>query len=430
MSESAYLRRLSPGWALAVLTMISTCGFIDRIIMNVLAQPIKEEFGLTDTQVGLLAGLAFALLYATFGIPVGRLAERRRRLSLIGTGTILWSIATALCGLASSFVALALARVGVGIGEAVGLPATQSVISDYFPKHRRTTAMSVLLLAPPIGALIGSAAGATIAQIYGWQAAFLAAALPGFLLALLLVLTVAEPPRGQHDDLGTAADQVPEFGAVLRRMWQRQSLRQVLAGSTVASMAGFGLNAFVAALLYRRFGFSIAEAGITAGLISAVPGIVSVFGGGWLSDRLARRDARSYGLVPGVSLLLAAPIYAFAVTRDTAPAAVALLLVAGVVQYSYLGPSQGLLQNMMHPRMRASSYAVMGLVYALVGSGLGPVVVGMLSDSFGSDASAAESARGLTIAMALTPLFYVWAALHFLWSTRRLREELALPLHE
>jgi MFS family permease len=430
MRETAYLRRLSPGWALAVLTMISTCGFIDRIIMNVLAQPIKEEFGLSDTQVGLLAGLAFALLYAIFGIPVGRLAERRRRLSLIGIGTILWSIATAACGFASNFVSLALARVGVGIGEAVGLPATQSVISDYFPKDKRTTAMSVLLLAPPVGALIGSAAGATIAQAYGWQTAFFAAAAPGFLLALFLIFTVAEPPRGQHDDLGEAADQVPGFGAVLRRMWQRQSLRHVLAGSTVASMAGFGLNAFVAILFYRRFGFSIAEAGITAGLISAMPGILSVFGGGWLSDRIARRDARSYGLVPGISLLLAAPIYAFAVTRDTAPMAIGLLLLAGVVQYTYLGPSQGLLQNMMHPRMRASSYAVMGLIYALVGSGLGPVVVGMLSDFFGADSSAAPSAHGLTLAMAITALFYVWAALHFLWSTRRLRSDLALPLAE
>ena len=418
----------SPGWALLVLAAISTCGFIDRIIMNVLVQPIKAEFALTDLQIGLVAGLAFALLNVLLGIWVARIAERRRRLTLVGVGTFLWSVATALCGAAASFATLMLARVGVGVGEAIGLPASQSLISDYYPKEKRATAISVLLLAPPIGAFLGSAGGALIAQAYGWRTAFVVASLPGFLLTLLVLMTVDEPVRGQHDKLGAEGEIVPPLSAVLARMWRRHSFRHLLAGSAIASLVGFGLNAFLAAFLLRRFGYSVAESGIIAGLIASLPATLSVLGSGWLADRLARRDARSYATIPAVSLLLAAPVYILAVTRETAPAAIAFLALAATVQYTYLGPSQGVFQNLMHPRMRATSYAVVGIIYALIGGGLGPLLVGALSDRLAPDASGAGSANGLAAAMAVTAIFYLWAAVHFLIARRRIREELALPL--
>jgi MFS family permease len=411
-----------------VLTAISTCGFIDRIVMNVLVQPIKAEFRLSDTEIGLVAGLAFATLYVVLGVWVARLAERRRRLTLIGIGTLLWSVATAACGAATSFAALVLARIGVGVGEAVGLPSSQSVVSDYFPKSRRTTALSVLLLAPPLGAFLGSAGGATIAQYHGWRTAFLVAAAPGILLALLALLTVAEPPRGQHDRLEPDDDAVPPLRAVVARMWCRHSFRHLLAGSTLASLVGFGLNAFLAAFLFRRFGFTVAEAGVAAGLIASLPASLSVVGAGWLSDRLAHWDARAYGLIPAVSLLLAAPLYMLAVNRESAGAAIALLALSATVQYSYLAPSQGVFQNLMHPRMRATSTAVTGMIYTLVGGGLGPLLVGALSDSFAPDATAAGSSAGLVAAMTATALGYVWAAFHFLRATRHIREELELPL--
>ena len=176
---AATMRRDSPWLALILLTAISTVGFIDRIVMNVLAVPIQIEFELTDTQVGLLTGLAFAVLNVMLGIVVARYAERGRRLTLIAVGTLLWSLATAACGMVTSWVQLLLARIGVGVGEAVGLPATQSVISDYFPPERRATALSVLLLAPPIGAFLGSAGGSWIGQEYGWREAFFIATIPG-----------------------------------------------------------------------------------------------------------------------------------------------------------------------------------------------------------------------------------------------------------
>jgi MFS family permease len=409
-----------------VLAAISTCGFIDRIIMNVLVQPIKAEFQLSDTEIGLVTGLAFAMLNVVLGIWVARIAERRRRITLIGIGTFFWSIATAACGTATSFVTLALARVGVGVGEAVGLPASQSVISDYFPRHKRTTAMAVLLLAPPLGAFLGSAGGATIAQAYGWRAAFVAASIPGFILALVVMLTVAEPPRGQHDDLED--ESVPPYRAVLARMWQRHAFRHLLAGSTIASMVGFGLNAFLAAFLFRKFGYSIRDAGIVAGLIASLPATLGVLGAGWLADRMARRDSRAYGTIPGVSLLLATPIYILAVTRESAPVAIGLLALAATVQYCYLAPSQGVFQNLMHPRMRASSYATVQIFYSIIGGGLGPLLVGGLSDHFAPDASPAGSSAGLSMALAVTAIFYLWAALHFFRARLRIREELNLPL--
>ena len=199
-----------PYVALVLLTSIGVVGFIDRIIMNVLAEPLKREFTLSDTELGIVNGLAFAVLNVVLGLVVARIAERKRRLTLISVGTVLWSIATAACGLAGNFVQLLLARIGVGVGEAVGLPSTYSVVSDYFPREKRATMMSVLNLAAPIGAFLGASGGALIAQIYGWRAALLVAAVPGLVLALLLTLFVAEPRRGGHDGQA-AAGGLPHF---------------------------------------------------------------------------------------------------------------------------------------------------------------------------------------------------------------------------
>lgn len=421
-------QRNAPWLTLALLTAISTCGFIDRILMNVLAEPIKLEFGLTDFELSLLVGPAFAVLYAVLAIPMARVAERRRRLSLISIGTVLWSVATAACGMASNFVSLLLARVGVGVGEAVGLPATSSVVSDCFPREKRATAMSVMLLAPPIGAFLGSAAGGMIAQYWGWRDAFWVAAIPGGILALLVVLFLAEPERGRFDNLGAKTDEVPPLRAVLGRILGRHSLRHMLIGNTVAGAVGFGLNAFLAAYLTRRFGFDFAQAGIAAGLLTSVPSITGVYGAGWLADRIGRTDKRWYGLLPGIALLIAAPLYVLAVTRDTPGMAIALFAAAALVQYCYLGTTAGVFQNMMHPRMRASATATTGLVYSLVAGIIGPMLVGGLSDMLAPDKTPQGSATGLMWAMAAVALGYLWGGFHLIRASRKLPEELAMPV--
>lgn len=428
MTKGPASRHTSPIWALVILTCIYICGFIDRIIMQVVVEPVKAEFDLSDFQIGLVAGLAFAVLNVVLGLWIARIAERRRRMTLVSIGAVLWSLATAACGMANNFMQLILARISVGVGEAVGLPATSSIVSDYFPKEKRATAMSILMLAPPIGAFIGFTVGGLIAQEYGWRATFWIAAIPGFILAALAMFTVGEPKRGQHDDLGERTDEVPSFRAVLRRVWERHSLRHLLMGSVVASLVGFGVNAFLVAFLIRRFGFTLAEAGLISGFTAALPATISISVAGWLADRLGKRDARSYGFIPGISLLIAAPVYILAVTRTDALYAVILLGIATLFMYTYLGPTLGVFQNMMHPRMRATSFAFNSMLYSLIGGGLGPMLVGALSDHFATDSTQASSGEGLMIALAIIAIGYLWAAVHYLLATRTLRHDLALPI--
>jgi MFS family permease len=414
------MRRDSPWLALTLLTAISTIGFVDRIVMNVLAVPIKAEFGLSDTQVGLLTGLAFAVLNVAFGIAIARYAERGRRMSLIAVGTLLWSLATAACGLVTSWVQLLLARIGVGVGEAIGLPApAQSVISDYFPPERRATALSVFLLAPPIGAFLGSAGGSWIGQEYGWRNAFFIATVPGLILAVLAWALIAEPPRGRHDTV--TSDEVPSLGAVFRRLVGLGSARQLLIGSTLASMVGFGLNSFMAFLLVRKFDFSLAEAGLFAGLLASLPGAISVVAGGRLADWVGARNPAAYALIPGLCLLVAAPIYIFAITRDGAAPLLTLVFVAALFQYTYLGVTFGVFQNLLHPRMRATGTALLNTLYTLIGQGLGPLLVGWLSDRLAPDHG---DGNGLAFAMAITAAIYLWAGAHYLLAGRHLKGDL------
>jgi predicted MFS family arabinose efflux permease len=413
-------RRDAPGLALGLLTAIATIGFVDRIVMNVLAVPVQAEFNITDTQVGLLTGLAFAVLNVTLGIGVARYAERGHRLSLIAAGTALWSLATAACGFVGNFTQLLLARVGVGVGEAVGLPANQSVIADYFPPERRATAMSVLLLAPPLGAFIGSAGGAWIGQEYGWRNAFMAVTIPGLLLALLAWVLIAEPPRGRHDR--EASDEVPAFGAVVKRLFGLASARHLLAGSTLASLVGFGLNSFMAFLLVRKFHMSLAQAGLFAGLLASLPGAISVVLGGRLADWFGERRPTAYAQVPGLCLLIAAPIYMFAITRAEVIPLLALVFVAALFQYTYLGVTFGVFQNLFHSRMRATGSALLNGVYGLIGQGLGPLLVGWLSDRLAPSFGAAD---GLAYAMAITAALYLWAAAHYLLAARHVGPDLA-----
>ncbi len=414
-------RRDSAWLALILLMAISTVGFIDRIVLNVLAVPIQAEFGLSDTQVGLLTGLAFAVLNVGLGIFVARHAERGHRLSLIAFGTFAWSVATALCGYAANWIHLLLARIGVGVGEAVGLPATQSVISDYFPPEKRATAMSVLLLAPPVGALIGAAGGAWVGQHYGWRTAFLVAAAPGLVLAVLAWLFIAEPPRGRHDP--GAGEEVPGMKAVLGRLFGLRSARQLLFGSTVASMIGFALNSFVALLLVRKFEFTLVQAGLVSGMLASFPGAISVIIGGRLADWLGKNNPAVYGLLPGICLLIAAPLYIFAITRENIAVLLVVMTIAALFQYTYLGITSGTFQNLLHPRMRATGAAVLGAIYGLIGQGLGPLGLGMLSDYLMRQMGYSNG-EALAVAMAAFATLYFWAGTHYILAGRHLRQDL------
>jgi len=409
----ASLRRDSPWLALILLMAISTVGFIDRIVVNVLVEPVKGEFGLSDTQVSFM-GMAFTVLNIGVGLVVARYAERVRRLSLISAGTLLWSAATAACGWAGSWVQLLVARMGVGLGEAIGLPSLQSVISDYFPANKRGLAISVLMLAPPLGAFVGFVGGGWIAQEFDWRFTFLIAAFPGVLLGVVAWLFIAEPPRGRHD--AGAGDEVPPIGAVLRRLFALPSARNLVIGSALAAMLGFGLNYFFTSLMIRKFELGLAEAGLYSGLIASLPAALSVVGSGWLADRLSARGPGAYALIPAVCLIAGGPLYVLAITRDSLPLLLGLISVTTFLTFGYLGVTYAALQNLMHPRMRATCSAVLNVIYGLV-SGIGPILLGALSDRMALDYGPAQ---GLAVAMAITGALYVWAGLHYLVAARRL----------
>lgn len=412
------LRRTTPWLALAILTGISTVGFIDRIVVNVLVEPVKAEFGLTDSQVSLM-GVAFTALNIGVSLMIARVAERVRRLSLISFGTLLWSAATALCGWASGWTNLLLARIGVGVGEGVGLPALQSVLADYYPAHRRGLALSVLMLAPPIGAMVGFIGGAWIAQEFGWRHTFLVAAVPGVVLALLAYVFIAEPKRGQHD--APSDDTVPPISAVLSRLFALKSARHLVIGSALAATLGFGLNYFFTSLMIRRFDTSLAEAGLYSGLIASAPAAISVLLQGWLADKLGVKNPAAYLLIPAACLLLGGPLYVLAITRSELPLLLTLVSITAFLNFGYLGVTFAALQNLMHPRMRATCSAVLNSIYGISGAG-GPLLVGLMSDRF---AVTSGPAQGLVLAMAVTGALYVWAALHYLLAARSYRADLA-----
>lgn len=411
-------RRDSPWFALVILTAISTVGFIDRIVVNVLVEPVKAEFALSDSQVSLM-GVAFAALNIGAGLIVARFAERVRRLSLVSIGTILWSAATAACGAAAGWHPLLLARMGVGLGEAIGLPSLQSLVADYFPATKRGLALSTLLLAPPLGAFIGFVGGGWIAENYDWRLTFFIAAVPGLLLGFIAWAFVAEPERGRHDP-GAGSD-VPPISEVMGRLFRLRSARNLVIGSALAAMLGFGLNYFFTSLMIRRFDLALGEAGLYAGLIASLPAALSVLGSGWLADRLGARNTSAYALIPGICLIIGGPIYAFAITRDSLGLLLGLISIATFLNFGYLGVTYAALQNLMHPRMRATAAAILNVIYGIV-AGLGPLLLGMLSDAM---TRSYGEAQGLVWAMAIGGLIYVWAGVHYLLASRNYAGDLA-----
>ncbi len=455
-SQGRYSRRYL-AWALGLLFLVYTSNFIDRTILSVLQQPIKEELKLSDAQLGLLGGFAFALLYSTLGIPIARLAESRSRKTIITASVVIWSVMTAFCGLARSYGALFLFRVGVGVGEAGASPPAHSLIADYFPPKRRATALSIYSLGIPIGVLVGSVLGGVIAQRYGWRPAFAVVGLPGLVLALLTQITLREPARG-HSEGGEAAGTVtPSFGAVVARLWSRPAFLHVAAGASLTSFASYGIGAFTAPYFIRTFHLSLTQAGLVLGLISGVAAAVGTLGGGLVTDRAARRDVRWYVWTPAIGLAIAAPLYMAGYLAPSWPLAVAILIFPPVFQYSYLGPSFGVMHNMVPPRMRATATALLFLAINFIGLGFGPTLVGLASDLFaahhfagslqmgpggfahlcpGGKASASlpalnaacrsASAFGVRWAIVACAAVYLWAGAHYLLAAKRLRQDMSL----
>jgi predicted MFS family arabinose efflux permease len=444
-------------WVVGLLMLMMLSMYMDRSIVGILAQPIKSEFHISDFQIGLLGGLSFAILYMVMGIPIARIAERHSRVTIIAASLVVWSFLTALSGFAISFIQLLVLRVFIGIGEAGGGAPSQSLIADYFPPERRSTALAFYAIGLPIGGVVGIITGGLVAQAWGWRAAFVVVGIPGLLIALLLKLTVDEPPRGLQDSKAVAAaaasGPIPSLGAVARYLFECRSFRYMVLGSGLSNFATQGIGQFSAAYFIRRFGLSIGEVGLILGLSGGVAAAVGITLGGLFSDWAARHDQRWYAWLPAASFTIGGPLCALGYLQPTWTAAVVILSIAGALYPISLGPFLGVTQNLVAPRMRATAGALLGLVTSSLGFGLGPVTVGWMSDRFAAQAlkgslsfneacpggiahigathalktaCLSASATGINKAIVITSFVFVLAGLLFLISARTLRNDLEL----
>ncbi len=382
-------------YALGVLFLVYVFNFLDRQIVTILAEPIKQDLGIADWQLGLMTGTAFAVFYCTLGIPIARLAERRSRPWIIGLSLAAWSGFTALCGLAQNFWQLVAARVGVGIGEAGCSPPAHSLIADYTPKNERASALAVYLLGNPVGSLLGVVIGGLVADAYGWRTAFLFVGLPGILLAIVVVTTLVEPRIKQAVDAAkrAAADtpQIP-FSEVLRVLRGKRTFWLMAAAVSIVAFIGYGHAPFGASFFLRVHGEEVARlaeqfglgpigfVGVSLGLILGVAAGLGVYLGGWIGDRFGSRDAGAYMSIPGVAVLLSVPIYTVAMLMPSFLPILPILAVNSVLVSVWQGPVYATVQNIVPVHMRATAASIFLFIANLVGLGLGPLAVGAVSD--------------------------------------------------
>lgn len=381
---------------LFILSLISTSNFVDRNIVGLLLQPIKIEFGASDTQLGLLTGMSFALFYATVGLPLARFADRGDRVRLINVALLVWSGMTVLCGFAQSFWQLALARVGVGAGEAGAVPPAQSLLADYFPPERRAFALAIFTLAATAGYLFGFAGGGWIAQTYGWRATFVIVGLPGLLLAGLAGTVLPEPRRGR------AALEVPASEPLIetaRALLRKPAFVWVLASMVLYYFLSYGALIFTTTFIVRVHGLSLAQAGLIFGLVAAGAAVTGSLSGGWLADRAMRDDPRLLCRLCALGLFLAFPLHVLAFTTGSLPVLLGSLFVA-VSLLSAVIPSQyAALHRVCGSARRATAIAFALFVINLLGMGLGPITTGLISDHLAVTLGSAEGLRWALIAM-------------------------------
>ncbi|MEJ0039321.1 MAG: MFS transporter [Gammaproteobacteria bacterium] len=378
-------RLLGPGYrALFLFSMFLVCAFnfADRAIFAVLAQTIRVDLKLTDFDLGMLQGFSFALLYAGLGIPFGRLAEHFSRLKILAAATAIWSAATALCGVAQNYTQLMLARFGVGMGEAGFLPTVSSLVADHFPAKRRATAMSLIMLGTPAGTFLGALIAGWIAAEYSWRHAFYALGIPGVITALLVYLVLREPRRGLVDSEPKAPTPVPNFRAFVKTAIERRALRYVVIGGAFAGFVMTSISSFLNVFLQRTFHLPVREAGALYGTISGLAIAIGLLIGALSSDWLAQKDKRWSAWIASVGLFCSPIVYYFAFRMESLGSATVLLTAAAAALLLFYGPTLGMIQNLLEPKMRASGMALFSTFYTLVGAGVGPTVVGFLSDRF------------------------------------------------
>ena len=439
---SAGVRQVSPGYrgyAVGLLFFVYVFNFIDRQIVTILAEPIKQDLQIADWQLGLMTGTAFAIFYCTLGIPIARLAERRNRPWIIGLSLAAWSGFTALCGVAQNFWQLVLARIGVGVGEAGCTPPAHSLIADYTPKEKRASAMAFYSMGNPVGALIGVVAGGLIADAFGWRMAFLLVGLPGVALAILVIATLVEPRLRAAAAVArsAAADQAAQssFGDVLRLLKGKRTFWYMAVAVSIVAFVGYGHAPFGASFFLRVHGSEIEQlaaqfglgpigfVGLALGLILGVSAGFGVFLGGVIADRFGARDLRAYMGIPAVAVVASVPIYTVAMLLPTFLPILPLLAINSVLVSLWQGPVYATVQNIAPAHMRATAASIFLFIANLIGLGLGPLAVGLASDvlavNFGMG-----SAEGVRWALIGSQFLVIPAFVCFWLARRTIREEM------
>ena len=392
--------RRGAGYTLFVLFLINFLNFFDRVLPGVVLEPVRKEFGLSDTMSGVL-GTAFILVYAIAGLPLGRLADRLPRNRLLGVGVAAWSLLTAASGAVGSFTTMLIARMGVGIGEASCAPAANSMIGDLYPSHRRARALGMFMLGLPLGSLACFAVGGWLAREYGWRVPFLLAAIPGLIVAVL-AWRLAEPPRGGQDQAAPAGAIDQPF----RRILRIRTVWWIIVSGAAVNFAAYALNTFLPALLVRVHGLDLAQAGGISSLVLGATGLVGLTAGGALADRLHQRFPRGRLFAGALAMLLAAPLLWLGLRQAPgAVTALTLLLGAGwLLYFIYFVTVYPALQDVIEPRLRATGMAVYFFFQYVLGGALGTLVTGALSDHYAKAAMAAASAATMSPAFVASGL--------------------------
>jgi MFS family permease len=412
-------------YVLGVLFLSYAVNVMDRSsVLAVSLQSIKAEFGASDTQLGLLTGIAFAVFFSTAGIPLAAWADRASRRNVLAVSIAIWSAMTALCGMAVNFTMLFATRVGTAIGEAGGTPPSHSLISDYFPKSERGRAFAMFALGVPFGTALGNFVSGQAVEAYGWRTTFVLVGLPGLLVATLVALTVKEPPRGLSDRAGRPGPtgDVPGLFEALSVLWQRPSFRHLCVASALHAMVWYGSNAFNAAFLIRSHQMTAAKAANWLTLFAAIGGL-GTLAGGYLSDWLSVRtnDKRWYLWVPAIATLLMVPFHLVAYVSGGLTPALQAFAAMTFLAAAFFGPSITMTQALATLRMRSVASSVLLFVQTMIGYGLGPLLAGGISDQL----APAYGAQSLRYALAAIGIVNVWAALHYALGTRTLAADLA-----
>ena len=406
-----------------MLLLVYTFNFLDRQILGILAIPVKADLGLSDTQLGALGGIAFALLYSTLAIPLALIADKTSRTWVITISLVIWSGFTALCGMATNFWQMFLFRLGVGVGEAGGVAPSYALISDYFPSQERARALAIYSLGIPLGSAAGVMFGGYVAQMIEWRTAFIIVGIAGVVLAPLFRLIVREPKKQVAEVTQTEVPQSGEVNekvtTVFRILAAKKSFWFLSFGASMSSLCGYGIAFWLPSLMQRSFGLDLIGTSQFYGAILLLGGTVGVLAGGWLGDYFGKKDRAAYAWLPAISFVLGVPLFAGGIMSSSVTAAFLFFLIPQALAYVWLGPVLSAIQHLVPGNMRATASASFLFINNLIGLGFGTLILGAMSDQF----SQTYGDDGLRYAILSALIFYVFAAVLMALAGKHLRHE-------